>query len=274
MFRLLVRFIEEERKKVQWLNADILIYQMAKVGSYGVYKSLKADGCSVSHLHLLSNGPSFCVGHSRYEKVLLRIRGILSAAVMRLVIRFSKRDYKIITMVREPLGRNISLMFQAFSDLLKPTLVECGGASAEVDEMGLLSRMFSRINPDYPRQWFDGELKTMFGVDVFAHPFDKEQGFCVIQGDRVSVLVLRTEDLSHHEETIREFTGDAEFRLRSDNRASRKWYAGMHRRFVDEFAPGQAELDRLYGSDYMKHFYTDQHIEEFRRKWSPDRENQ
>lgn len=267
MLHYLKTFIRDERFKLKCLQSDILVYQMAKVASFGVYKSLKQLGCSVSHFHFLTNVPSFCVGHTRGERLLLAVRGGVSSFFYRTLVRLRPRDYKIITLVREPLSRNVSLMFQMFADLLGPALQAGGGASVEVDELELLSRMFARLNQNYPAQWLDGELKQVFGIDVLAHPFDKEKGYAIIKQGRVSVLVLRAEDLSANQDVIGAFAGVEGFSLQSTNRASKKWYANLHRRFNEGYVPEIQLLDRLYDSDYMKHFYADQQIQAFRNKW-------
>jgi hypothetical protein len=43
--------------------------------------------------------------------------------------------------------------------------------------------------------WFDREIKSVFDVDVFAHSFNKREGYVQIHKEMVDLIVVRVEDL-------------------------------------------------------------------------------
>jgi len=45
------------------------------------------------------------------------------------------------------------------------------------------------------------------------------------------------------------------------------WYKPVYYKFKKMFIPNEEHLQKLYGSKFMKHFYTDKEIENFYKKW-------
>jgi hypothetical protein len=245
---------------------------MGKVASFGVYDVLKKDGFSVAHFHFLSSAIGFFTADSKLWQTILALRSSVICLLLNAYIKLSRKDYKIITLTRDPVARNISLLFQQFHHLLKPMLLDKRAARdltvTELSETKLLELIFfDKINQSYPVQWFDKELNKIFGIDVYSHPFEMEKGYSVIRKGRISVLVLRSENLSDQTDIIREFTGDNAFEPKGDNRGMKKWYGEMYKRFLENFSPTEEYLDELYNSRYMRHFYTDDMITEFKKKW-------
>lgn len=94
----------------------VFIYQMGKVGSSSVYKTLKAEGLrqQIFFVHFLSNDlysyKDFLI-NAGMNPVSYHIE--LGIALRRTIL--SRRDnlrYKIISMVRDPIARQISDIFQ------------------------------------------------------------------------------------------------------------------------------------------------------------------
>jgi len=90
----------------------IIVYQMGKVGSRSVFESLKESGVKpIFHVHRMipSNIERVKNGYRKRNVTPLneRIGPILYNKILK-----SKRKAKIITLIREPLGRNISAFFQ------------------------------------------------------------------------------------------------------------------------------------------------------------------
>jgi hypothetical protein len=49
---------------------------------------------------------------------------------------------------------------------------------------------------DYIFNWFNFELKSVIGVDVFAYAFPVNDGWTIINSDRAEVMVITLEALS------------------------------------------------------------------------------
>jgi hypothetical protein len=100
--------------KLLYYSSDlpILIYQMGKVGSTSISKSLELFGySSVFHIHRLN--PEH-IDHVR-ENFLTRNLEPSSFRIGKLLYRYiieKKRHIKVITLIRDPISRNISGFFE------------------------------------------------------------------------------------------------------------------------------------------------------------------
>jgi hypothetical protein len=115
-------------------------------------------------------------------------------------------------------------------------------------------------------------VKEVFGIDVYARPFDTGRGFDTYGEGRFSMLVLRLEDLNaRFAEAVHQFLGVRKARLKTVNKAEDKWYGDLYRRFVSEVTLPDGYLDGVYGSKFARHFYTPQELAAHRWRWSARR---
>lgn len=259
----------EQIRMLSDFEDKIFIYQMGKVGSTSLEKSIK------NSVHWHSFYPFFNrrIYNSSYNKIKLPTR--IVAPVEYFMIRNlfkmkvkSGNKLKIITLVREPISRNISFLFQFAPIFLYKIYFEKGNRANVDKTLELLEEEFyERLWHTSANEWFDQDFKEVTGIDIFDHDFDQTKGYAVIEENNISVLVLKMEQLNENIEVIGEFIGDDHFEIVRDNMGSEKWYADLYRTFKKNFRPKEDYVDALYQSRYMKHFYSPQEIQAFRRKW-------
>lgn len=231
----------------------VLIYQMGKVGSTSVYKSLLEKGYEKNnnclHVHELFNLDS-------------RMEDEYIATNRR------KEPWKIITLTREVVARNISDFFQNCTN-------ETGGWFYGSREEVKNAPIKSLIRHFYHRpvwkhnwaiNWFDSQLKRYFDVDVYNSPFDFSKNYVINK----NVLIIRSEYLDDCSLAIKDFLELDDFELSSKNVGEKKWYGEIYHNFLDRIKGNVREdfIDSLYYSKYMQHFYTKDEIHEFRREWT------
>ena len=101
-------------------QTPILIFQMGKVGSTTVVKSLEKKGIlPLFHIHLLLNSEDTMKFYKSkaYESFELKFyleRQIRRGEFLYNKIIVAKKEVKIISLTREPIGRNISAFFENF----------------------------------------------------------------------------------------------------------------------------------------------------------------
>lgn len=217
----------------------ILIYQIGKVASSTIYNSLLNYRRNVLHCHYLTG-----IGEtedSLYE--LLNLKG-----------------GKIISLVRDPVARQISEMWES--------ICLAHGYSAEVD--------FSEIEKAYfPDQfdggefdWYEDEMKRVFKIDVFEHPFDKEKGYSVIKQGNIELLLMKTEKVDELENVIGNFLNIEGFRLENNNVGEENAHRFAYREYRENFCLSEDILENIYKKDeHMKHFYSEQERDILYRKW-------
>ena len=247
-------------------HPPILIYQMGKVGSTSVSSSLNAAGLKnyLFDIHFLSNDLN------KYRKFFID-SGIvpvpyhieLGLALRKRIIRNSFGRFKIISMVRDPIGRQISDVFQ------NPEIMEMDIRNPDelIDKnkaMALIQDKFSDLKTfDYVFEWFDRELKSVFGIDVFAKPFNRDSGWTIYNGENADALVLRMEDLSAvGENVISEFLNTPrKITLFESNVRSQTPEAKAYSYVKNNVKIDRKLCEKVYASQFVRHFYSDTQIE-------------
>ncbi len=242
---------------------------MGKVGSTSIAKAL-GDRAIQIHNFYSANAPFSrkpFYTNSLYKKPLywLFYRSI------RLGIR-RRSKLKIVTLVRDPIGRNISMYFQDLAYFLAYYLSEViPNRDNREEDIDILVDCFRRtFDHRYPLDWFDKEFKRFTGVDVYEHAFDATKGWTRIDKDGMSVLIVQTEKLSDCWHTVEEFCG-CKLERREDNRGERKWYGTLYSEFLGRYSLSAVELDEIYSSRYARFFFTEETRAELRRKWQGEK---
>jgi hypothetical protein len=180
------------------------------------------------------------------------------------------RRLKIVTLLREPVGRTISSFFYNLNQYIPDF------NRYRIDDPEVTQRLQERFLVDFPEHdysinWFDNELRRTFGIDVYRHGFDPGKGYAIIEGASVDVLVLKLERLKHcTPEAFREFLGLSEFALSTANTSEEQPYYQFYKKFLEEVRLPASYLDKMYTSPYMRHFYSADEIATFRTMWNRD----
>ncbi|MEM1120160.1 MAG: putative capsular polysaccharide synthesis family protein [Bacteroidota bacterium] len=250
--QLLERYIYPAFFDWQWTTErpPVFVYQMGKVASSSVYHSLKKQ-----HSGIILHAHTFSTNHPQWE-------------IRRLYEHFKKgHPIKIITLVREPISRNISDFFQNFHLFTKQefrsTFEEGGMSIAQLRKLFLLYYYHSM-----PLTWFDNNLKKHFAIDVYHHPFPKEQGFLQITTAKIDLLILRYDLVnSQKEQLIKAFLLLPKFELVDRNISQEKNYSIIYQRFLEEVKLPDFVLNTIKESTYFNHFYSKKEIDQTIARW-------
>ena len=250
-------------------GTPIIIFQGGKVGSASIKNSLESSGVEpVFHVHFMNPGNIKRIRQKYRARNLKSIDPGLSEMLWlgeRLFYDIIKKDKraKFIKLVREPISRSISNFFFSFTKL---TGIEYDEAGLTVEQ--LMSIFIEKSNHSAPFRWFDEQLKTVLGIDVYKYPFPKEQGYLRIMEGNFELLILKTEvDDLVKEMVISEFLGVRDFKLIRSNVAQEKSYAAMYADFNEKLELPEDYVEIMCNSEYSRHFYTDAEIEATRLKW-------
>jgi hypothetical protein len=182
--------------------------------------------------------------------------------------RSSKRKLRVITLVREPVARDVSLFFfhgtriAEFVDHYNKDLI----AVPEIVDAFL---DMSSETGQYLLTWFDSEMKPVFGIDVFDEDFPKSRGYKIYEGKHAQLLLLKLEKLNDcARDAFEEFLGVKDISLVKANVGDNQEYGSLYRAFKEECVLPQAYLDEMYQSAYAQHFYSEEEIGQFIAKWN------
>ena len=178
-----------------------------------------------------------------------------------------RRNWKLVSVFREPVARNVSVFFlsiDAFVDNFHERY-----SSGELDNQQLLAIFLEKFPHHQPLEWFDHEIRAVFGIDILNYPARKEQGYQIIHSDNVDLLLIKLEQLNAcHQQAFQEFLGVEIHNLRNTHITENDPGRPMYADFVKNTVFPEDYLDQMYTSDFAQHFYTDSEISSFREKWS------
>lgn len=230
-------------------NPDtVMIYQPGKVGSNTLLETLRKEQIAVCHIHRL-----------RSTGMIGKETEIIETAWTDLIqmLRKRKRPLKMIVSVREPLSRALALFFQWF-----------GMDFQRYNMEDIYEFIEEQIDSDDEfTQWFENQLKAVTGIDVYAYPFDKKQGYAWIKEDGIEILLLKMEQMNENQEVIGAFVGKPGLKLVNANVGSSKPYRYIYERIKNEIRFSDELIKKAYGSERYKHFYTEEETENFVKKW-------
>jgi len=233
----------------------VMIYQMGKVGSKSIYAALNNCGIDLLfHVHRLNPANIEKVKVDAKSRGLILDEEVEGKRLFRFVAQ-SHQKVRIITLVREPVRRNVSAFFQNLNQYVK----ENHSASE------LVRIFFSEYPQNIPLEWFDIELKTVFGMDVFKYPFDKDAGVAVLQKDDIRLILLKAEISDDQKsKALADFLGIEDVKIHRQNVSYQKSYGAVYAEFLNSISYQEDYLDRMYTSKYATHFYSEEEIKHFR----------
>jgi hypothetical protein len=176
--------------------------------------------------------------------------------------------WKIITLVRDPIIREISMFFQRVNRQF-PNGIDT------IEVIDILQKRFTSFDEstDYACTWFDREIKNNFNIDVYDFAFDTQKGYQIIREKNRELLVIRLEDLnSCFEPALKEFLEiQKPIKMMVENVATQKPYKKQYVEVVNKMKLPRDVCELIYSSKFAKHFYSDQMLNDLIKKWSEER---
>lgn len=246
-------------------SQPVLVYQMGKVASMSTYTSLKkVPGIDVSHVHRLNPENIAKVQESYRQQGHKPPNEEKALYLSENLLRTRKIPVKIITLVREPIARNISAYFQNlehFEDMKNP--------HDSLDVAELIGGFLNKYAHDVPLKWFDIEMLSTTGIDVYQYKFPKEEGYQVIDAPPYSLLIMKHDlDDSLKEKYIGQFLGIESFCMIRANEAFSKEYAKQYKAFISSIKLPNEYIERMLTSKYAQHFYSAEELSNISKKWT------
>ena len=268
--------IHRVQKQVKLRNFDnrtpTLVYQMGKVGSSTVVRTLGNLPLSTPIVRVHSLHPakvSEDIETLRESLGYLREHVVTSSTLVQKQLDWGEFPCTVITLTREPVGRAVSFAFQDWRRQL-PEVSDM----REIEPEQMVELVMQKLRPGSlhadPGQWFERELKSVFGIDVMAVPYDFEQGYVKIQSGPVDVLIIRMEDLNRSLGAgLADLYGldHEDIQMKRSNVGGNKEYANLLAEVKDQLTIPPSVSDRVWSTDYARHFYGPD-LDRLRDKWT------
>lgn len=271
-------------------KTPLVIYQMGKVGSTTIVNSLQTlDPKYIFqfHVHVLTPEGLRDVEREYYgeasrlfqRSLLPETKHIFVGHYLRSLMDkgICEKRWKIVTLVRDPIARNVSYFFHS-SELNKINgFLPAGFHQKYRDNLidkNWISRQFLKSFPkgsdeyNFPLTWFDTEFNPALGIDVFKSEFPKDRGYEILRGDFADILLLRLEEVNTNARAaFSEFLDFKDFTIVNANTASEKSYYNVYKDFLGCPSLSADYVNSAYESRYAQHFYSSEQLDRFRSKW-------
>lgn len=264
-FQLLARWFYR-RCVPQQQDAPVSIYTMGKVGTMTLLHSLRCAGVwYTTGAHCLQFGIRRYPYHSTGDVVRMRMANLTGFSYRKWLKRLPLIRY--ITVVREPIGRLISLYLFTYYFRF--------GEKIEETSLQTLLDNFPRVfeqdyyHPLVPGFFLSAEFGSFLGIDVFEHAFDRKNGKAVIERDRISVLVMKLEISDEQKAAALSDWLDRPIDITRRNTAEDKGYAHVYDEFKRRVRIPHGYAEAIYQSSYMEHFYTPEERAKYWKRWEP-----
>lgn len=186
---------------------------------------------------------------------------------------------KVITAIREPIIQNISLIYQELSAFYQNSfnyhLYKHFKSKQEfLKDVNNIYPFFNLFNQNKEQLWsmfyIDKYMESFNSniINLYAHEFDKEKGYCIIKEGNIEVFVYQLEKMNFITEDLSNWIGQNHFNeWIKGNEASGKWIDEHYKQVKKEIKFSQEYFDNSYNSQWVQHFYSKEDIEKFKDKW-------
>ena len=226
----------------------IAIYTLGKSGSSSILSTLQRNFSifNVYQLHFIN-----CEYLRENHSDDFATRNIDKAN--KFLRKHSKNKTKYISLVREPVSREISSFYQNrqlyFKDVLPNDFKE-------------INNLIESRGYDLALNWFDYELKKHLNFDVYSQPFDKTKGFSIYKIDsNIELMILRTDYINKIGiVAINKFLNTDIKQMKSVNVGNNKSNSLYQKQMKSEFKLSDANLNKIQNSKFMNHYFTAKEI--------------
>lgn len=242
-------------KKLTKKKDLFLVYSIGKVGSSSIYETIRKQVAdNAFHVHYLNINNIIkqkkYYKNSRANYIPLTI--LQSDILQKSLSKFGGK-INIITLIREPISRELSSIFQDLLIFEDPYFYK---RTSNLNN--IIKVQMSKLEKKLPEEnWFESELEQVFGVQLYKLNFDYNKRYIIYNKQKISFLLLRMEDLNEiGEKAFFEAFGEKVKMIRK-NDSRNKYY---HDRYISTKKTLSIEkniLDNIVNSAYYKKFYSD-----------------
>jgi hypothetical protein len=299
-----------QRKAKMTKNEDfLLVHTMGKVGTSTIFKSLDLalnakrqvsrklgapHSTRIWHLHWITEDrlreneefhfDRALMCKTTHEESRFYPRDVWHGQYLSGVIQERNRNgekVSIVTLVRDPVARDISSFFEAIELFHSPVeLKRLEAVAGSADAFPILEKRFlelyvddasgTRVDAD-PTSWLTEQIEKPFGIDLLGSSFETSKGWRVYESDCAEVLLLRMEDIgSCGPEALSSFLGIENIEILSRNVTAEKKYAADYQEFKNRIRLPRKYLDKMYNSRMARKFYSNSELAKFRERWLTD----
>lgn len=233
-----------------WGQLEVLIYSAGKTGSTTLGSSFARSGYKTALLHYDPPNPE--IG---------RIIDIINYP----------RPHKLLvaTTYREPISRYISAFFENITPLLRISQEEFASRDYDWCVSKVIEHLYSIVFKPPNENLFDPALSGNYGgTDILSKPFDKDQGYAMIETDKLQILILRFDKIDNWVQLVNTHA-QKKIHLVSTNLTQKKPTGTLYKQISNTIVIPREILDHLFTIEAptIAHLFADKEIDTIINRW-------
>lgn len=259
LFRGCINLISSIKSIRKVKDFEIVIYTFGKSGSSSIYYTLmnKFPFKKIFHLHFLSDyWIKDIFPGTPHERNIHK-----AAAYFNYINKKQNKKIKYISLVREPVGRDISGFFQNY---------RLTGEKFDKNNLESIRKTISSKGHELATTWFDTDFLNYTGFDIFNVAFDKKTGYQIYKIDsNTELLIILTHRLTEvFESAISDYLNLEIPELINFNKSSEKKDGLLINDLKSYYYEDESKISEVYSSKFIKHFFNKKEIDEYKNKWT------
>ena len=237
-------------------ESPIIILTPGKVGSSSVYRSIRKQLTNpVFHVHSLQQCHVLnSIKFHKVNNISIPLHLIISKNLIKKLDSFDGKVY-VISIVREPISRMISSYFQNIERYDQNYDFSQIAKTNEKAVKKLKNHLLDSVS--YYDNWFETELKSNFGIDIYTDFKEKNDRTFYYKKDNISLLLMRMEDLNRDfSYCSKKFLRlKSEIKLLDSNLGSQKKYFEAYKMLKKELQVEASLNKKIRSTKFFKTFY-------------------
>lgn len=263
--RRLERELSRVHETFEGTDRIVVTHTYGKVGSTAIHKAIsQLPGFASFQTHFISEAgiADALRFHQEEHDPIHMLQG---EALRREMQAHPDRPIRVITLVRDPVARAVSDLFE------NPALLGANGDVRQLPIEAMVAIAAEQVLSSlaYTEQWFDRELSGLLGFDFFTRGFDRKEGFEIHRQERFELLAGKLERLSENGASYlgRFLDLGRDFPIPRSRARSATGEAALYDQVRRSLKLPAEVLDQVYSSRICRHFYTPEELEGFRQLW-------
>lgn len=236
-----------------------LVYTMGKVASSSVSVAIQSAGLPCHDIHSLNPDYIKKAAQASLNRGEYPPPHICVSMAFRDRIFTKKARCLYITLVRDPIGRNLSAFFQNLS-------AQSEFIRNEQDPQSLFEYFRHTYNHDLPLTWLDREFKKQVGIDVLKLGFDAQKRYAYHPTQNLVVFRTDCPD-SEKSRVLTELLGRP-ITVSRENDGLKKDYRDRYEKVKTVARFDREFVNRVYESRFARRFWSDEERAALAAQWT------
>lgn len=245
------------QKRLEHLMRLPVVYTMGKVASSSVTQAIVRASVRCHDIHTLDPQHLLKMARARLDRGEYPPFHVCVSMAWEAEIR-DTNGCVYISLVRDPIARNISAYFQNF-----PISAERAEMPLKVAEE-VVAAFRERYPHPYPARWFDNEFRRFLGIDIYSVPFDRIRRNVATE----QFLLMRTDLNDAEKSRLLSKAIGSRIHVERQNVGEWKGYSQIYQSVLEIAKFPAAFVDAMYATPFARHFWTDDELAALRDRWT------